>query len=90
MTKLKELPIGLENKNFLNNLIKREILYRGNRAIVEDYDYEYGLKIILREDENGLKVPNNIAISMGLEEDELLTIDILSDDIDWFPYIDEQ
>ena len=90
MTKLKELPIGLENKNFLNNLIKREILYRGNRAIVEDYDYEYGLKIILREDENGLKVPNNIAISMGLEEDELLTIDILSDDIDWFPYIDEE
>lgn len=90
MTKLKELPIGLNNKNFLNNLIKREILYRGNRAIVEDYDYEYGLKIILREDENGLKVPNNIAISMGLEEDEPLTIDILSDDIDWFPYIDEQ
>lgn len=89
MTRLKELPIGLNNKNFLNNLIKKEILYRGNRAIVKGYDYEYGLKIILREDENGLKVPNNIAMSMNLEEEEPLTIDILSDDIDWFPNIKE-
>lgn len=85
LERLKDLPCELNSKNWKANLLDRLISYKGYPARIEDYDADNLLKIKF---DNSFTIPHNVAMSMNIEEEDSIYIDMLSEAIDWYYTID--
>ena len=81
----KDLPCNIDHINYENNLINRNIYYKGIPSIITSYLEGDGC-IIIKLLDGEVRAPHYIANNMGLpdEEDSELKVELLDTNIDWF------